>query len=74
MKSKGENMNPSYMAVHTKTGKLFVGKSTQTGYSELKHLKSAMTYWGIKDKSGYQFVSISFDERLTPTLTLLEEK
>jgi hypothetical protein len=33
-----------------------------------------MTYWGIKDKSGYQFVSISFDERLTPTLTLLEEK
>ena len=63
-------MNVSYMAVSTETGNLFVGKLTQTGYSSLAHLKRAMTYWGIKDKSSYIFLSISFDN-LVPTITKL---
>jgi hypothetical protein len=61
------------MAIHKETGKFFGGKGSGThiGYPKKGPLKSAMTNADVKHEDFY-FVSISFDERGLPTLTLLE--
>lgn len=61
------------MAVHKETGKFFGGKGngTHVGYSKKHYLKSAITNAG-RTHDDYYYVSISFDNRGLPTLTLLE--
>jgi hypothetical protein len=63
-------MDKCYIAVDKKTGNFFAGKKQRThiGYPKLNFLKSAMTNAKV-NKDAYFFVSISFDENMTPTLT-----
>lgn len=71
----GDHHDSCIVAVHKETGKMFggKGKGTHIGYPKLGYLKTAMTNAGIKDKSQYRFVQLSFNEDGLPTLTLLEE-
>lgn len=67
-------MDKCYMAVNKETHQFFGGKKQKThiGYPKLNFLKSAMTNAKV-DKDAYLFVSISFDENMTPTLTKEDE-
>jgi hypothetical protein len=60
------------MAVHKETGQYFGGKKngTHIGYPKINFLKSAMTNAEV-NKGDYHFISLSFDEHLTPTFTKL---
>lgn len=76
----GDLHDSCIIAAHKESGKMFggKGKGTHIGYSQIGHLKAAMTHAGIKDKSEYYFIKLSFNEvegQLgAPTITLLEEK
>ena len=57
-------MKKSYFAINKKTGAFFVGKVTQTGYTELRHLKRAITYWEEKLED-YDFYVLGVDFVIT---------
>lgn len=63
-------MNTCFMAIHKETKQYFGGKKngTHIGYPKINFLKAAMTNASV-NKDDYHFISLSFDERLTPTLT-----
>lgn len=75
----GDRHGACIVAVHKETGNMFggKGKGTHIGYPQLGYLKAAMTHAGIKDKSQYRFIKLSFNEVEgqigLPTITLLEE-
>ena len=53
-------MKESYVAINKNTGEFFVGKSTQTGYTELRFLKRAIKYRG-KKLEDYDFYVMGVD-------------
>lgn len=57
-------MKESYFAINKSTGDFFVGKSTQTGYTELRFLKRAITYWE-KKLEDYDYYLLSADGVVT---------
>ncbi len=62
-------MSKCFMAVHKETGKFFISnKGARSGYSKINFLKSSMSNAEAKYED-YMFVSLSFDENLTPVIT-----
>ena len=53
-------MKESYVARNKNTGEFFVGKTTQTGYTELRFLKRAIKYQG-KKLEDYDFYVMGVD-------------
>lgn len=66
-------MRECYMAIHKENGTYFGGKKngTHIGYPKINFLKSAMTNAKV-NKDNYHFIMLSFDERLTPTITKID--
>lgn len=75
----GDHHDDCIVAVHKETGQMFggKGKGTHIGYPKIGYLKTAMTNAGIKDKSNYRFIKLSFNQVHSdiglPTLTLLDD-